>query len=401
MGGGGFYCLIIKPMFFIGFLVFILIQPPVLKAEERGQVLSNPLDKSSTKSSHQEEINQLRQRVQALEDKESLEEALPRFGMNLGAYGDVNFFTKDRTADNPSFSLGSLDLYSTVNIGPRLTFLAEFDIDFDQDTSEGEIEMERLWVGYTFNDLLTVRAGRQHTALGYWNKTYHHGKLLYLTVDRPFFLAFEDEGGVLPVHTVGLEFLGSQHRPRFRWTYTLDIGNGHRIDSGIHQLVPNVTSDDNGSKQVALRMTVEPYRMLGLTLGLFGTFDKVGTDFNGNIDEGIYGSDLSYFYGKVEFISEYYWMVNPGHNADAYYVQLGYKVLPEITPYARFEALRVESTDPYFMELENNTSRRQSIAGVRYDMDELRSALKFQYRYDRKFGSKTFHVLEAQWAFGF
>jgi hypothetical protein len=393
--------LIRNKSFLIGLVILGIFHGTPSKAEDQSQPQINTQRQSSNGDRKQEEINQLRQRIQALEDKASMENTRPKFGINLGAYGDVNFFTKDRTANHPSFSLGPLDLYSTVNIGPRLTFLAEFDIDFDQEAGEGDVEMERLWVGYTINDLLTIRAGREHTALGYWNNTYHHGKLLFLTVDRPFFLAFEDDGGVLPVHTVGVEFSGSQHRPEYRWMYMLDIGNGHRIDSTTHTLVPNVTADNNNSKQVALRLSIEPFRLPGLTLGVFGTSDKVGTDFNGDINEKIFGGDLSYIYDKVEFISEYYRMLNPGHQADAYYIQVGYKVARDITPYARFENLKVDPTDPYFMELVNNTSRHQMIGGVRYDIDELRSALKLQYRLDRKVGSETFHVWEAQWAFSF
>lgn len=393
--------LIKKQEIWLCLALLALFQSTPSRAEDQNPSQISTQTQSSVSDQQQEQIDQLRQRIQILEEKASVEEAHPKFGVNLGAYGDVNFFTKDRSENHPSFSLGPLDLYSTVNIGPRLTFLAEFDIDFDQQAGEGDVEMERLWVGYTLSDLLTVRAGRQHTALGYWNNTYHHGKLLFLTIDRPFFLAFEDDGGVLPVHTVGLELSGSQNRPGFRWMYMLDIGNGHRIDSSTKTLVPNVTSDNNSSKQVALRLSVESYRLPGLTLGIFGTGDKVGTDFNGNIDERIFGSDLSYMHDKVEFISEYYKMLNPGHHAEAYYIQLGYKIARDITPYARYETLAVNPDDPYFINLQNNTSRHQQIAGVRYDIDELRSALKLQYRIDRKVGSETFHVWEAQWAFSF
>jgi len=387
---------------FVSLVILTLFQTTPLRAEGQDQTQPTTQGQPSANDRQQEEIDQLRQRIQFLEDKESERETHPKFGMNLGVYGDVDFFTKNREADHTSFSLGPLDLFSTIHFGPRLSFLSEITLDFDQPTGEGDVEIERLWVGYTFSDLLTVRAGRQHTALGYWNNTYHHGKLLFLTVDRPFFLAFEDDGGVLPVHTVGLEFSGSQNLPEFRWMYMLDVGNGHQIDSTTHKLVPNVTSDNNGSKQVALRLSIEPNRLQGLTLGVFGTYDKVGTDFNGNINERIFGGDLSFIRAKVEFITEYYRMQNPGHQADADYIQLGYKIVRDITPYARYETLKgVDPTDPYFINLINNTSRHQSIAGVRYDIDELRSALKFQYRIDRKMGSETFHVLEAQWSFSF
>ncbi|MBI3595731.1 MAG: hypothetical protein HY203_01095 [Nitrospirae bacterium] len=294
-----------------------------------------------------------------------------------------------------------MDLYSTSHFGPRLTFLAELQLEINGQTSGGNFDLERFWVGYTFNDLLTVRVGRQHTALGYWNNTYHHGKQLFLTVDRPFFLAFEDDGGVLPVHTVGIELMGSQSLPTLRWMYELDIGNGHRIDSTTKLLVPNDIADNNSAKQVALRLSIQPNRLPGLTLGVFGTSDRVGTDANGNIDERVFGSDFSYMHNNVEFITEYFKMLNLDHDATAYYIQLGYKVARDITPYTRYETLDVNPADPYFSELQNNTSRHQTIAGVRYDIDELRSALKFQYRRDRKVGSETFHVLEAQWSFSF
>jgi hypothetical protein len=394
--------LIKKKALCISLVILTLFQAAPLRAEDQGQAQPSTQSQPSISDRQQEEINQLRQRIQFLEDKESVAETHPQFGLNLGAYGDINYFTKNREAEHSSFSLGSLDLYSTAQVGSRLTFLAEMQLELDEASSEGNFDLERFWVGYTFNDLLTVRAGRTHTALGYWNITYHHGKQLFLTVDRPFFLAFEDDGGVLPVHTIGIELMGSQSLPALRWMYSLDIGNGHHIDTATKLLVPDDIADSNNSKQVALRLSIEPTRLPGLTLGIFGTSDRVAVDSNDNIDERIFGGDFSYIHDKVEFITEYYRMLNPGHHANAYYIQLGYKIARDITPYARYESLNdVDPTDPYFSLLENNTSRYQKIAGVRYDIDELRSALKLQYRIDRKLGSETFHVWEAQWSFSF
>ncbi|HET6465861.1 MAG TPA: hypothetical protein VLY20_07400 [Nitrospiria bacterium] len=393
--------LVKKQSLFIGSALLLLLQTTPSYAGEPDWTLVGTLAQSSKTNSQQDEINQLRQRVEMLEESEATEELHPQFGLNLGAYGDVNFVTKDRGEAHPAFVLGPLDLYSTVQIGPRLTFLSEMNFDFDQAPGEGDVEIERLWVGYTFNDLLTIRAGRQHTAIGFWNNTYHHGKLLFLTVDRPFFLAFEDDGGVLPVHIVGLEFSGSQNRPGFRWMYMLDVGNGHQINPDTKKLVPNVTADNNAAKQIALRLSLQPDRLPGLTLGVFGTVDRMGIQDIKNVDERVYGSDLSYIHDKMEFITEYFELANLEKHADAYYIQLGYKVIRDFTPYVRYESLNVNPNDPYFMELENNTDRNQKIAGVRFDIDELRSALKFQFRRDAKEGSKTFNVLEAQWAFSF
>ena len=67
------------------------------------------------------------------------------------------------------------------------------------------VDVERLQIAYRWSDALRLTAGRGHTALGYWNESYHHGKLLQPTVERPEVLKFEDDGGILPVHFVGLE----------------------------------------------------------------------------------------------------------------------------------------------------------------------------------------------------
>jgi hypothetical protein len=393
--------LLIRKQAIVGSLVIVfLFQAIPSKADQPSSFQTIVVSENPDTNSQQDEIKQLRERVQILEEKQAEQELRPKFGMNLGVFGDVNFFTENREGSHPAFVLGPLDLYSTGNYGPRLNFLAELQLEIGGN-SEGHIDIERLWVGYTFSDLLIVRAGRQHTALGYWNKAYHHAKQHFLTVDRPFFLAFEDDGGILPVHTVGIELSGAKTLNGNRWMYELDIGNGHRIDPNTRLLVPNQVSDNNSSKQVAIRLSTQPDRVPGLTIGLFGTNDRMGIQANQNLDERIYGTDISYVQSGVEFIAEYFKLLNLEKQADAYYIQFGYKIAHDLTPYTRYETLNVERTDPYFLELQNNVDRYQEIVGLRYDIDELRSALKFQLRHDHKEGSETFNVLEAQWSFSF
>jgi hypothetical protein len=395
------YRLLIRKQAIMGSLVIVFLVAPISsRADQPTDFRVITVSQNPKADRQQDEINQLRERVQALEEVQSVEELRPKFGMNLGAFGDVNYLTKNRESKHPAFSLGPLDLYSTGNYGPRLNFLAEVQVESEMN-NEGHFDVERLWVGYTFSDLLIVRAGRHHTALGYWNKTYHHAKQHFLTVDRPFFLAFEDDGGILPVHTVGIELSGAKAINGSRWMYELDFGNGHRIDPTSRLLMPNQSSDNNSAKQVALRLSTQPSGIPGLTIGLFGTNDRIGLQTDQNLDERIYGADVSYVQGAVEFITEYFKLMNLENNANAYYVQLGIKIARNLTPYTRYESMNVEATDPYFVELRNNADRFQEIVGIRYDIDELRSALKFQLRHDHEEGSETFNVLEAQWSFSF
>ena len=363
----------------------------------------------------QNAIDELRERLQKLEGKEkehqsenhgiltssgTSEDIRPKFGFNLGAFGDINYSTKNRERNHHGFSIGDLDLYSTASYGERLSFLTELSVDL-QEGGNNILDLERLWVGYTLSDLLTVRAGRQHSALGYWNKTYHHGKQLFLTTNRPFFLAFEDEGGIIPVHIVGIELEGTTGLAGIRWKYELDFGNGPRIDHTNKVLVPNNTSDDNNSKQLILRLSAKPIHYPGLTVGLFGTRYQIATTAKTDLQELILGADLSYLDGSWEFISEYFRLRNAEGHADAFYIQLGRAFFDTITPYARYEYLNLDPTVPYFSDLQNNTDRYQEILGLRFDIDYLRSSLKAQYRQDDKRGDKTYNVLEIQWSFSF
>ncbi len=405
-------CAEMGQVFVGGLALFFLMTVMPAHADEPPDLQEKLKSQQTIIESQQKAIGELRKRLQRLEGQdhrgedhgsmtssETGEDIGPKFGLNLGVFGDINYSTKNRENDHHTFSIGNLDLYSTVNYGTRLSFLTELIIEEGND--EKKIDPERLWVGYTFSDLLTVRAGRQHSALGYWNKTYHHGRHLFLTTNRPFFLAFEDDGGILPVHIVGIELEGTAGLADILWRYELDFGNGPRIDSMNKGLVPNDTSDNNNSKQVILRLSARPTRHPGLTLGFSGTTYQVDTTAKTGLEELVFGVDFSYFHSGFEFISEYFRLRNSQYLANAFYIQLGYNLYGAITPYARYENLDANPMDPYFLDLQNNADRFQEIVGLRFDIDYLRSSLKVQYRHDDKKGDKTFNILETQWSFSF
>ncbi|MBI5560654.1 MAG: hypothetical protein HY883_05210 [Deltaproteobacteria bacterium] len=360
-------------------------------------------------------IEQLEKRIEEIEargEKVKVEESerheiLPLFGMNLGAFGDIDLSSQSREKTNGSFALGSLSLYSTANVGERLNFLFEMEVESSNAKGatdmETHVDIERLWAGYTFNDFLIVRAGRFHTPLGWWNTAYHHGKVFFPSVDRPFFLQFEDFDGVIPVHLVGAEASGAVASSAGRFKYDFEVGNGPRMveEGGKNVLTPNDFADDNNSKQVALRLSFEPRWMPGVSAGVFGTNFKIEDPTGAvNLYESIYGF---YLYGKrdpVEFTTEYFRFRNETDEANAYYIQFAY-MLEGITPFIRYETLDGGKDDPYMNALSGGGDRFQYIAGVKYDLDIIRSALKAQYRYDEKKGEKTYNVLEMQWAFHF
>ena len=101
-----------------------------------------------------------------------------------------------------AFSAPRLELFLTSTQG-KLAFLAETMFEVG-DANEFGIDMERIEIGYLFSDKFRLRVGRFHTAIGYYNDAYHHGRYFQMTVDRPTMVRFEDEGGLIPAHSVGL-----------------------------------------------------------------------------------------------------------------------------------------------------------------------------------------------------
>ncbi len=102
------------------------------------------------------------------------------------------------------FKNGALDLLLSNNVGDKLSWLAEITIEEDM-TNQPGIDAERAYLKYTVGDWLQISAGRTHTALGYWNDTYTHGTWFQVPIEHPYIYRFEDQGGLLPTHSVGLK----------------------------------------------------------------------------------------------------------------------------------------------------------------------------------------------------
>jgi len=318
----------------------------------------------------------------------------------LNGFGDVTFTNADQNTsarDNNGFALGQFDLYVAEQISDRIDVLAEFVIE-----SPGEgfvVDLERLQIGYAFNNNNKIRAGRFHNVIGYWNTAYHHGAQLQTTVGRPFFLEFEDENGVLPVHMVGLWYDGHYDTHAGRAALSVMFGNGASITGDGTtgppiELNPDSAGDADNDKAVSARLAFNPSAVRGLGVGVSGQIGKVNLVSVGGgipddtIDQTIYAADLEYLANNVELLAEYYaWnndskTNNKSYDSSAYYVQVGYMVMDQFTPYARYESLDA-TADPYFnaVGMTAGANRTKSIAtfGVRYDIN-YRSALKVEMR---------------------
>jgi hypothetical protein len=307
--------------------------------------------------------------------------------------------------NNGAFALGPVDLYVAESIGPRLDVLTEIAFE------SGIVDLERLQIGYLFSDALKVYVGRFHSLLGYWNTAYHHGAFLHTTIQRPLFLNFEDEGGILPVHTVGLMLSGRRFSAAGELSYNALVGNGSSIidEAGAPVLDPNNETDPNKNKAVGFRAAFAPARLRGWTVGASAYNSRMlneGIVLPAlDVTQTILGADLTFLGAPWELITEYFLVRDKDELGTTtatnhlYYVQLSRQFAERVTPYARHEQMSLDEADPYMSGL-GAIDKRIETAGVRFRVGG-QSVIKFEGRFITDDGLDSHQEYGAQWAFTF
>jgi hypothetical protein len=275
-------------------------------------------------------------------------------GVALKVYGDTLFQYSRRDPVKTTFEAAHIDLFLSADVG-RLSFLSEVFFE-GRDDNEIAVDVERLQFSYLFNNWLRVRAGRSHTAFGYYNDTFHHGNFFELTTERPFAVQFEDEGGLLPAHLVGVGIDGTFDAGSVgSFRYDLETGNGRLSDV---QAVA-ITKAGKSAKLLNLRLRwLTPID--GFVLGVNGLHDVVpalaatATDpGRAQVSENIVGAHALYNEYGVDFLAEGYLIHHaragaPGFDTLGGFVELGY-TLAAFTPYIRPEFIHFpRDADPVF-----------------------------------------------------
>lgn len=338
--------------------------------------------------------------------------ASPASAIQLHGFADVSYsqdvHDPDPQENNGAFQIGPLDFYVAETIGPRLDVLTEFAFE------SGVIDLERLQIGYLFSDALKVYVGRFHSPLGYWNTAYHHGAFLHTTIRRPFFLQFEDDGGILPVHSVGLLASGRLFLGAGEVSYAALVGNGSSIveENGAPVLAPNTEVDPNQNKAVGLHAAFAPAGLDGWTLGASFYHSRVITDPAVplpaiDLTQTIAAADLTMVEGPWELLAEYYRIRHEdrigGDTTTTHlsYVQIGREFAERVTPYVRHEQLSLDEdgADLYLTAM-GSSDKRIETAGLRIRVGD-QSVIKLEGRFVNDEGLDSHQEYGAQWAFTF
>lgn len=308
-------------------------------------------------------------------------------GLPLHGFADVGVGTHSPyDSELKGFNVGNLDFYLAPKLGDRTLALFELNFEVDAGGDVG-VDLERAQIGYQFSDAATVWVGRFHTPFGYLNTALHHGAWLSNAVRRPKFLQFEDQGGILPAHTVGAWLTGNARAGDGKVVYDLYAGNGQQVIDGVLDM--RNAGNAHGDLIVGGRLGYRFGGTLdGLTLGLHAFDDKVSDDAlpANQTRVRVLGGYAVFDTDAWEDIAEFYAFDNEDlsgtsgtHRSNAGFLQFGYRA-PWGVPYARYERTSLDPSDNYFVAqtfLDSGASYYRYALGLRLDVD-LKSALKFE-----------------------
>ena len=342
----------------------------------------------------------------------SIRNVRSRYTLNF--FGDTSLSMGKPTAPDHflGFGIGAQDVLIKGELGKHLAALTEFAVE-SGDAGFG-IDVERFNVRWQSGPIY-IEAGRSHTALGYWNNAYHHGRWLQLAIARPRWVAFEDSGGLLPVHWVGVTSGAKLNVGAGTLNLIASIGNGRgKIVDDVRN-----TGDYQSLKAIQLGAEYVGLHWPDLRIGVAGILDRIPAQATGDrpalpdqrIDEMIGSAHVAYASVPLLLVAESYLVV---HRAAAQqwstyggFLLVGYS-FGQFTPYLEVERIASRGgADPFFVP--NPTAPGvpsfdtfNGIAGLRIDLSDW-TALKAEYRHTRYLDSSSTTLQEfvLNWSWGF
>jgi hypothetical protein len=331
--------------------------------------------------------------------------------LRIRGFGDISLHGDTQKRDTTSFSLGQLDLFVTSDVSDKFKFISEIVFESGADDVYGTVvgsqntlgvDIERYLMQYSHNDYFNISAGRGHTAIGYYNTAYHHSSWLQTTTGRPFLFAFEDEGGILPIHMVGVTVSGQVPSGSLGLHYVAELGNGRASRAPLDEEPVQNEIDDQNHKAYNLALFARPEAIHGLQAGFSYYNDLLAPTNSPKIGESILAAHAILIRPKYEWLNE---AVLDRHtvlgsslsfNTPGFYSQFS-KQFGAYRPYFRYQYVNASNREPIFPDVQ---LRHGPSAGLRFDASES-VALKFQYDYTSLRNQPGINALALQLGFTF
>ncbi len=287
----------------------------------------------------------------------------------LFLYGDVRIEYMSGK-EIPDFKIGDTDI---LGIMTKNDFEILMEIFIEQ--PDNFVDFERLYIRWQKYGLFRITLGKFHPALGYASTKWHHGLHLMTIPDRPQIINFEDEGGPLLSHGVGIKLDGIKKLGNIHIGYVLDFINGN-----LHFGSDN-SNDFDRYKSVAGKIYIKPsyFSEIGIS-SVYDPTDITHPDASigkVNVINRIIALNIAYDKpGGVELIGEYFLIeeliedkkASGGFLLFSYPLIKGGKIY-ELRPFVMFDFLDWESGNVWFEKVSQRLS-------IEEEEDEHRSLAK-------------------------
>jgi hypothetical protein len=275
------------------------------------------------------------------------------------------------------FFEGSIDFCTSVAIYERFHVLSEIVLEGDQQSGDVGVDVERLWAKYAFGDALCLKLGAEHSPLVHYNRLFHHGRWMWTGATSPLLARFEDSGGLLPTHIMGLEASGRFDVGIGSLEYVATVGDGRALTNDFRSRIFNV----GPVPTFAGSLGFSPAGVNGFQTGFAFLSSDIPKDASNplrqsSIREFIESAYIDYrahgleVLGEVTLIQHKVRKTNESFEHKLAYLQAGYKI-GDFTPYARFDLQATTVKDPYYETNNRDLPLWQQVLGVRYDLCEF------------------------------
>jgi hypothetical protein len=321
--------------------------------------------------------------------------------LQIQGFADVNYRASNGRGTTNAFSLGQLDLFITSQLSEKFSVVSELILEAKRDNSF-EFEIHRLLLRYAMNDYLNLSAGRYHSGIGYYNTAFHHGSYFATAANRPFLFAFEGQGGVLPLHNVGVSATGQIPSGSLGLRYIAEVGNGRSARSASDRTVQTAFDENNG-KSYNLGLSARPDWLPGLQTGFSFYHDRLTPTAAPNVDQRIMAAHVVYQSPRYEWLNEAVFIRHKPEGAGGvasytpgFYTQFARR-FGKAQPYFRYQYVNASGRDFLLRDI----GRRNGPSfGLRYDLTNY-AAFKSQYDRTQRRGLSTLDELILQLAFTF
>jgi hypothetical protein len=389
-----------------------------VEALQHGPALPTPASESQTGNSQQTSTPQANapqeHEAEPTEHAETERMDLSKTLLRIRGFGDVtlhgdNYRPPGQPPDTTSFTLGQLNLFVTSDVSDKFKFLSEIVFESGPDNTYGlttgttnsfDVDIERYLLTYSYNDYFNLSVGRYHTAIGYYNTAFHHSTWLQTTTGRPLLFEFEDRGGILPIHNVGVEAYGRIPSGALGLHYVAEIGNGRESRAPLVEEAVQNTLSDKTHKTVNFAVFARPTKIPGLQTG-FSVYRDLLVPQGLSVGETILAAHAIYSSTNFEWLNEALVIRHSpfgGHDfqTPGWYSQISRR-FGSYRPYFRYQYINASSQEPIFPDI---GLRAGPSVGVRYDASES-VALKLQYDYTALRNQHATQGLAAQVGFTF